>query len=54
MIFIVTYRNEFEARIQARSVNEAVEKFEKGECEIERSDRGGLWRELIDVYKEVR
>jgi len=52
MKFIVTYRNEFESTIEAKDANEAIEKFERGECKIERCDKGELWKEYIDVYTE--
>jgi len=50
MKFIVAYRNEFEAEVEAKTKEEAMEKFEKGECEI--SPSGDLWSEFFEVYKK--
>ena len=49
--FIVTYRNEFEAKIKASSPEEAIKKFQKGECKIEKADFD-LWEDFFEVYTE--
>jgi len=52
MKYMVMYRNEFEASIEADTPKEAVEKFEKGDCVI-KPIRTGLLPGALQVYNEA-
>lgn len=46
--FTVSYRNEFEAEIEAVDINEAVQKFKNGEAKYSVID--DLHNDYIEVY----
>jgi len=48
--FIVVYRQEFEAEIEAMDKQEAIEKFQKGKCKV--IPRYNLWNEFFEVFDE--
>jgi len=48
--YYITYRNEFEAEVEADSREEAIKKFQNNECEI--SCCGELWDEYFEVNED--
>jgi hypothetical protein len=45
--FVITYRDEFEAIVEAKNEEEALKKFQDNKCTIK--CLGNCWREFFEV-----